>query len=95
MTPTVSVIVPMYNAENFIKPALESLLTQTFTDFEVILIDDCSTDRTLDKLMYYEEKYPDNILLIALKENVRMGAARNLALKYATGEYISFVDSDD
>ncbi|MBR1579435.1 MAG: glycosyltransferase family 2 protein [Selenomonadaceae bacterium] len=93
MTPTVSVIVPMYNAENFIKPALESLLTQTFTDFEVILIDDCSTDRTLEIAKTFDDP---RIRLVVNEKNLgNPGSARNVGLEHAIGEYVYFMDDDD
>ena len=93
MTPTVSVIVPMYNAENFIKPALESLLTQTFTDFEVILIDDCSTDRTLEIAKTFDDP---RIKLVVNEKNLgNPGSARNVGLEHAIGEYVYFMDDDD
>ncbi|MBQ9479858.1 MAG: glycosyltransferase family 2 protein [Selenomonadaceae bacterium] len=93
MAPTVSVIVPMYNAENFIKPALESLLTQTFTDFEVILIDDCSTDRTLEIAKTFDDP---RIRLVVNEKNLgNPGSARNVGLEHAIGEYVYFMDDDD
>ena len=67
----------------------------TMDALEVILVDDHSTDGTLEKLKEIEKAYPESVMLIALEENVRQGAARNIALQYATGEYILFLDADD
>ena len=93
MTPTISVIVPMYNAEKFIKPALESVLTQTFSDFELILIDDCSTDRTLEIAKSFDDR---RIRLIVNPKNLgNPGSARNVGLDHAKGEYVYFMDDDD
>ncbi len=92
----VSVIVPMYNAAQTIEECLDSLTAQTiFTDMELLVVDDCATDDTLARVSEYEKKYPDNIMLITLDQNGGPGRARNIAMGYARGEYIGFVDSDD
>ena len=92
----VSVIVPMYNASDTIEECIESLIGQTiFDEMELILTDDCSTDDTLKKAGIYEKRYPDHIMIIALSENGGPGRARNIAMEYAGGEYVGFVDSDD
>ncbi len=92
----ISVIIPMYNSEKTIEECMDSLIGQTiFKDIELIIIDDCSNDSSCERVMKYEEKYPDNIMLICLDENKGPGNARNVALQYASGEYIGFVDSDD
>ena len=94
--PKVSVIIPMYNAQNTIEECLDSILGQTiFRDLEVIIVDDCSTDSSFDKANYYEKKTPENIALIKLDQNGGPGNARNIAMSYANGEYIGFVDADD
>ena len=93
----ISVIIPTYNVEKYIDRCLTSLVDQTMDkkDFELILVDDCSTDKTPELLKQWEEKYPENIILIMLDENMRQGKARNTGLQHASGEYIAFVDSDD
>jgi len=93
----VSVIIPCHNVTKYIGYCLDSLIRQTigFENIEVILINDASTDGTLGKLMQYEFKYPDNIVIIPLEEKVMQGAARNIGLQYATGEYVNYLDSDD
>ena len=62
---------------------------------EIVLINDASTDNSLDYLYAWEKEFPDSVLVINLTENVKQGAARNLALQYTTGEYIAYLDSDD
>lgn len=92
-----SVIVPCYNASLLIDRAMSALENQTIGigNMQIILVNDCSTDATLGKLLQWERKYPDNIVVIPLEENVLQGAARNIALQYVTGKYIGFIDADD
>lgn len=90
----VSVIVPAYNTENYIKDCIESLIHQTLEELEVIIVDDGSKDRTLQVLKAYEEKHPQRVKVLH-KENGGQASARNLALQHAKGEYLGFVDSDD
>ncbi|MBQ9199857.1 MAG: glycosyltransferase family 2 protein [Lachnospiraceae bacterium] len=89
-----SIIVPAHNVERYIVDCVESLLKQTFRDFEIILLDDCSTDKTL-KIIY--EKYNDNELIrvVANKENLGVSNTRNIGLEMAKGEWITFLDADD
>lgn len=93
----VSVIVPCYNAEKVMDRCIESLVNQTIgmEHLELIFVDDASTDATYAKLCEWEQKYPDSILVVHCEENGRQGTARNIALSYATGRYIGFVDIDD
>ena len=93
----ISVIIPCYNVEKLVSRCLESVLTQSvgLEHLEIILVDDASTDNTLEVLKSYEQRYPENIMIIACDTNGKQGTARNIALQYASGEYISFVDSDD
>jgi len=90
----VSVVVPAYNAEKYIAKCMASLVGQTLECIEIIVIDDGSTDSTLDIIKEYHEKYPEKIVFKSVK-NGGAAAARNIALKLAQGEYIGFVDSDD
>ena len=90
----VSVIVPAYNTEKYLKKCLDSLVNQTLNDIEIIVINDCSTDKTKDILKNYKEKYK-NIKVINNKTNKGIGYNRNLGIKKAKGEFISFIDSDD
>jgi glycosyltransferase involved in cell wall biosynthesis len=91
----VSVIVPVYNVEKYLRRCLDSLVNQTLKDIEIILIDDASPDNSIEIMREYESLYPNLVQIIRSKENVRQGGARNLGLKRAQGEYIGFVDSDD
>ncbi len=97
MSKLISIIVPCYNVEKYIVRCLESLVNQTIgmDSIEIILVNDASTDETLQYLLEYEKKYPNNIIVINCEENGRQGRARNIGLTYATGDYIGFVDSDD
>ena len=88
----VSVIMSVYNRENYIKSSLESLLCQTFKDFEIIIIDDCSTDKSVEII----ESYSDNrIKLIKNKENKGITYNLNRAIELSQGEYIARMDDDD
>nr|MCR5106624.1 glycosyltransferase [Lachnospiraceae bacterium] len=93
----ISVIIPCYNVQNVIDRCLKSVTGQSvgLSDLEIICVDDRSTDDTLSKLLEWEKKYSDNIMVIRCEENKRQGAARNTGLDYATGEYVAFIDSDD
>ena len=91
----VSVIVPCYNSSSYIDRCVDSLVNQTLEDIEIILIDDKSTDDTLEKLKNYESLYPDKVVVVSLDTNKGLGNARNVGIEYSSGEYIGFVDSDD
>lgn len=97
--PKISVIVPCYNVTKYLGKTMDHLLHQTIglENLEIILVDDASTDdgRTLAMLMDYERKYPENIIVIPLEENMRQGGARNIGLMYASGEYIAYCDAED
>lgn len=97
MNKKISIIIPCYNTEKYIDRCLNSVVSQTIgiDHLEVICVDDASTDSTYEKLLAWEQKYKENILVIHCKENGRQGCARNIALSYATGAYITFLDSDD
>lgn len=89
----VSVIVPVYNAENFLEEAIESVINQTYTAIEVLLIDDGSTDGSLDICNEYAQK--DSRVRVFHKKNEGVSSARNVGITEARGEWILFVDSDD
>ena len=91
---TVSIITPVYNAEKFIKETIESVLKQSYEDFEYLLIDDCSTDNSAEIVKSYAKK-DSRIKYIKLPENSGAAVARNTGLKHAQGRYIAFIDSDD
>ena len=91
--PKISVIVPVYNVEKYVKVCLDTILDQTFSDIEIICVNDGSTDNSRKILSEYEKK--DSRIKIVDKENGGLSSARNAGLKVAKGEYISFIDSDD
>lgn len=92
MNPQISVIVPIYKAERYLALCLDSIKAQSFTDFEVIMIDDGSPDRSGE----LAEKYTsDPRFKLFRQKNMGVGAARNRGLSLANGEYVAFVDSDD
>lgn len=93
MNPKISVIVPVYNAEKYLHRCVDSILAQTFTDFEVLLIDDGSPDRSGEICDKYAQK--DSRVRVFHKENSGVCATRNIGLDHANGEIICFVDSDD
>lgn len=90
----VSVIVPVYNTENYLKRSIDSLLKQSLKELEILIVDDGSTDNSGKILDEYALKYPEKIKVFH-KENGGQATARNLALKHCSGEYIGFLDSDD
>ena len=88
-----SVIIPVYNVEKYLRECLDSVLNQTFTRFEVVCVNDGSTDNSLEILKGYAEK--DSRIKIITQENQGQGVARNNAIEAAQGEYLVFVDPDD
>lgn len=90
----VSVIVPVYNVEQYLEKCLDSLVRQTLNEIEIIVVDDGSQDNSRKIAEEFREKYPNKVYFF-YKENEGLGEARNFGLDYAKGEYIGFVDSDD
>lgn len=92
-----SIIVPVYNmaAEGKLNYCMDSLVNQTIDDYEIIAVDDASTDNSLEILREYEKKYPQKVRVITYPVNRRQGGAKNEGLKAAAGEWIGFIDSDD
>lgn len=90
----VSVIMPTYNCRKYIAQSIDSVINQTISDWEIQIVDDCSTDNTYEVLMPYIKKY-SNIHYYKLSENSGPAVARTEAIKRATGKYIAFLDSDD
>ncbi len=93
MNPKISVIVPVYNVEKYLRRCIDSILSQTFSDFELLLIDDGSKDKSGDICDEYVAK--DVRIKVFHKANAGVSSARNLGLDKAKGEFIFFVDSDD
>ena len=92
-----SIIVPVYNMakEGLLQFCLDSLIAQTVDDYEIIAVDDASTDNSLEVLREYEKNHPGLIHVIASPENRRQGGAKNLGIRAAKGEWFGFIDSDD
>lgn len=92
-----SIIVPVYNmaADGKLDFCMQSLLNQTIEDYEIIAVDDKSTDSSLALLEAWRERFPEKVKVIASPENRRQGGAKNLALEVASGDFIGFMDSDD
>ena len=95
--PAVSVIIPMYNTEKYIGECLDSLLAQTFKNYEVIVVDDCSTDSSVEIVESYLEKFDGRLQIFKTEKNSGGGGyvPRNLGLEKSCGKYIFFIDSDD
>lgn len=93
----ISVIVPCYNAVQYIERAMKSLVNQTLKEnlYEIIVIDDASTDCTLDCLRKWEKMYPERVKVITYEINKKQGGARNEAMRIARGRYFAFMDVDD
>lgn len=90
----ISIIIPVYNAELYLKKCIDSVVNQTYQNLEIILINDGSIDRSLEICLEYAQK-DERIIVIDLKKNSGQSNARNLGLEKSSGEYLGFVDSDD
>ncbi len=94
MKKKVSIIVPVYNVENYLEICLDSLVNQTLKEIEIIIVNDGSPDNSQKIIDKYAKKYPQKIKKF-IKENGGLSDARNYGLQHATGDYIAFIDSDD
>ena len=90
----ISVIVPCYNVEKYVAKCLDSIINQTYSNLEILVVEDCSPDNTLSILKEYEKK-DKRIKVIKNKKNGGLSFSRNAGIKESTGEYLSFIDSDD
>ena len=90
----VSIITPSYNSELFISETIKSVLAQSYTNWELLIVDDCSRDHSV-AVVHAFMGMDERIKLFALKQNVGAAAARNIALEYSKGKYVAFLDSDD
>ena len=93
--PKVSVIMAVYNEENFLDESIESILNQTFEDFELIIINDCSSDESLNIMNSYNDNNVDRIKIIDNVINIGVFGSRNKAINIAKGKYIVMLDGDD
>lgn len=91
MNPNISIILPTYNRAHIIKQAIDSVLSQTYSDFELIIVDDCSTDSTKELIDSYTD---DRIRYVYSQQNLGAAGARNLGVSYAKAPYLAFQDSD-
>lgn len=91
---TVSVITPVYNAEKFLNATIDSVICQTYKDVEMVLVDDCSSDKSKEIIAEYSGKYPF-VRYHRLEKNSGAAVARNTALTLSTGRYVAFLDADD
>ena len=92
--PKVSVIIPVYNVEQYLRQCLDSVVNQTFKDIEIIVVNDCSLDNSLQIIKEYQQK-DNKIVLVDLKQNGGLSNARNEGVNVAQGKYLVFIDSDD
>lgn len=92
MMPKVSVVMPIYNVQHFVKSAIESVLSQSFSDFELILVNDCSTDQSL---AICKTILDHRIRIVNHEQNKGLAAARNTGIRHSIGKYVAFIDSDD
>ena len=95
MNPEISIIIPVYNVEQYLRRCLDSCINQTFKNIEIIAVNDCSPDNSASIMKEYEKKYPQIMRCVYLNKNLRQGGARNKGIDIARGKYILFVDSDD
>ena len=94
--PLVSVVIPMFNSAKFIPQTLESLLYQTLKNFEVVIVDDCSTDNSIEVVESFSQRFGRRLKLVRLSKNTGTpGLPRNIGIQIARGKYIAFLDSDD
>ena len=87
----ISIIVPIYNAEQFLRECIDSILSQNYSNIEIILVNDGSRDGSLNIC----QSYDDSRIVLIDKENAGVSSARNAGLKVAKGEYIAFIDADE
>ena len=92
--PTFDVIIPAFNAAQYLPKALDSVIAQTFPDWRILLVDDGSTDNTPEVIAPYQERLGDKLRYIR-QNNARMSAARNTAIRHATAEFLAMLDADD
>ena len=93
MQPKVSVIIPTYNVEDYIDECISSILNQTYTNFEIVICDDCSTDETVVRLQKYASL--PNVTILSNKENLKQATTRNKCINACKGEYVLIQDADD
>lgn len=93
-SPHVTIVMPLYNCELYVAEAIDSVIAQTYTNWDLIIVDDCSTDRSAEIVKEYECKF-ENIRLVSCAANGGAANARNVGLDYVTGQFLAFFDADD
>lgn len=93
--PKVSVIMATYNCEDTVEKSIKSILSQTYSDWEFIICDDCSTDHTFEILLKYQQDFPDKFIVMQNEKNSKLAFSLNRCLEVAKGEYIARMDGDD
>jgi len=88
----ISVVMPVYNVEQYVGQAIQSILNQTFSDFELLIINDCSPDGSVEICRQFKDP---RIKIIEHKKNRGLAGARNTGIRHSQGKYIAFIDSDD
>ena len=91
----VSIILPVYNCEKYIKQTIESVINQTYQNFELLILNDCSTDKSLEEIKNATKNIQEKTQIFNLKQNSGAATARNFALEHAQGEFIAYLDGDD
>lgn len=91
----ISIVIPCYNVEKYVEKCIKSIMNQTYSELEVIVIDDKSTDGTYEVLLKLKKEYNDRFILLQNEKNNGLAYTRNFGVKKATGKYIGFIDSDD
>ena len=91
----VSIIMATFNCQNTLKKCVDSILNQTYTDWEFIICDDCSFDKTYEMLLAYKEQYPDKFVILKNEKNSKLSYSLNRCLEMSKGEYVARMDGDD
>ena len=91
--PLISIIIPVYNVEKYLRQCLDSVVNQTYRNFEVVCVNDGSTDTSIEILQEYKKEYSN--FRVYTQENKGLGITRNVGVSHATGDYLYFLDSDD
>lgn len=95
MSELVSIIIPYYNASKYIQETIDSIIQQTYKTLEILIVDDCSTEKDTEDILDSIASFDDRIKILKTPYNCGAGATRNIGIKYSNGRYIAFCDSDD
>lgn len=95
MFPLISIIIPVYNVAPYIEKCLETVISQSYENLEIILVDDCGSDNSMDIVRDFCSSHIGNFVLLNHERNRGLSVARNTGVKHAKGDYLFFLDSDD